>query len=191
MSMKIPKKRSILFFPGIFIERSRIEEVINNYEMDLINSQLKLIEGSNDSANTYDKIPSEFRNKKNWLQETNLLCSTCSKPIDGQPIPLPLYIVHDEHAGECVYKGITSLHHSWTCASRYNTTHKENNMTGYFALRHLHQSWNNLKIPVDIPIGLPHTDMLQYGGKLTDKQWDDLNRYLLKDSLNRAINYNT
>jgi hypothetical protein len=184
--MKIPKKRSILFFPGIFIERSRVEEIISNYETDEFN---KLMNTFVDGDDSYDSIPIEFRNKKDWLQKTNLLCSTCSQPIIDQPIPLPSYIVYDEHTNECVYKGITSLHHSWTCASMYNTIFKDNNTNGYFALKHLHQHWRKLNILIDIPTGLPHTNKQQYGGKLTEKQWDDMNEYLLKDSLTRARNY--
>jgi hypothetical protein len=186
MSMQIPKKRPVLFFRGIFIERAKVTEIISKYKTDEFN---KLMNTSVDNSETYDAVPIEFRNKENWLQTTNLLCSTCSQPIIGQPIPLPSYIVHDEHAGECVYRGITSLHHSWTCASMYNTTFKDNNTTGYFALKHLHQSWKGLSMIIDIPTGLPHTDKQQYGGKLTTKQWDDMNEYLIKDSLNRAKNY--
>lgn len=189
MSMKIPKKRSILFFPGIFIERSKIEEVISNYENEHFNKQLTIINGSDTPNDMYDKIPNEFRNKETWMKSTNLLCSTCCQVIIGPPIPLPSYITHDEYSNECVYKGITSLHHSWTCASMYNTLFKDNNNTGYFALKHLHQKWKELSLLSEIPNGIPFTDKQQFGGKLTEKQWDDMNEYYIKDSIAKSKLY--
>lgn len=186
MSTKIPQKRTVLFFPGIFIERAKIKEIISHYDNEEFN---KLMNTPIDTEDSYDSIPIEFRSKENWMQTTNILCSTCSRPIVGQPIPLPSYIVYDEHTNESVYKGIASLHHSWTCASTYNTIFKDNNTNGYFALKHLHKHWKGLDILIDIPNGYPHTDKRQYGGKLSDKQWDDLNEFLIKDSLTRARNY--
>jgi hypothetical protein len=188
--MKIPKKRSVLFFPGIFIERTRVNEIISDYETEAINNELRLLSGSNNQDDTYDRIPISFRNKDTWLQKTNLLCSTCSKPIVGQPIPLPSYIVHDEHTDECVYKGITTLHHSWTCASMYNTVFKSNNEKTYSTLKHLYQLWENLPYDVspEIPNGLPYTDQIQYGGKLSEQQWEAMNKFSIKESLNRSRN---
>ena len=190
MSMKIPKKRTVLFFPGIFIERSNVDEIISKYETERFNEEMNKLHEPENGEDGYDKIITEYRDKKSWMKSTNLLCCTCDQPIIGQPIPLPSYIVHDEQTNECVYKGISTLHHSWTCASMYNTIFKDNNTTGYFALKHLHQSWNELNLMTDIPIGIPHTDKQQYGGKLTEKQWEDINKYLLKDSLIRTRNYN-
>lgn len=183
--MKIPKKRSILFFPGIFIEKTKVKEVIENHEMDI--SKLTLQE-TNTSDRMYNLIPSIFKSKDTWMQNTNLLCNMCSKPITDQPIPLPSYITYDENDDSCVYKGISSIHHSWTCASMYNTVFNDNNPTSYFSLKHLYKYWNDIDFLSDIPIGIRYTEMQQYGGKLTEQQWDTFNNNILRDSINKSRN---
>lgn len=184
MSMQIPSKRNILFFQGIFVSHSNKKDIFTKSNYSLTNK-------TNNVEKKWDKIPPEFRSKENWINSINLKCPTCSLAIEEVPVPLPAYIVNDPLTKEIIFKGIKSVHCSWTCASMYNTVFHDNDETSYFALKELFRIWNDYEYLIDIPIGVPHILMEEYGGNINVKQWKLANDSILREALSRFEYYNS
>jgi hypothetical protein len=186
MSMKIPSKRNVLYFKNSYTSDYSGHEVSQSVvETDSAYNKSTHDKSPRNKIIKWDKIISEFRTIQEWPIKTNILCSVCSLNIEQSPIPLPNYIVNDETSGLIIFKGIKHYHCSWTCASKRNRIYNNNDDTAYFSLKCLYKLWKDNNQLYDIPEGLNHTEMVNYGGQYTQLEWNTENIKILKNALPR------
>lgn len=157
---------NILFLKGCFLDNcSNIEDIFDQKLM--IESQQ--CSDYYEIANiTYDKLPTEFESLSKWPVTTNLKCWGCDCNFHNRPIFIPNSIEHnnkmDTHGNFC----------SWGCAALYIDLHYnlDEKWEKHAMLRKLYKIFtgNNIK---DIIPAIPKTEMIQYGGKKTVKEYRD------------------
>ena len=122
----------------------------------------------------YDKIPNTFVTMEAWIKKTNLKCWYCDCNFYNIPIFIPRYITDPPDAKS--KHGPIGVHGnfcSWNCASYHiNLYFPSNKWEKHRLLRFLYNIFTGKTIGEIVP-SHPKTDMVQYGGKLTQTQYKE------------------
>ena len=180
---------NVLFLKGCFIQDClTIEQMYNN-------KILQSIEPVIDYEETiYDKIPETFSCIECWKKNTNLKCWHCDFNFDNTPIFIPNNVYPSIDPNK-KFGSIEVLGNfcSFNCAGKYINTmfidpeerwEKQNNLKFLYTIFHGKKSFQ-------IPFSPPKTEMLQYGGKLSKKEYkqsiNELNKKASRIIINNDI----
>lgn len=181
---------NVLFLKGCFIgDCQSIEEIFNE-------QILKSIDPVIDYEETiiYDKVPEKFQDIETWVKSTNLKCWNCDFTFNNTPIFIPNGIYPSEKPNKKFsYIDVVGNFCSFNCASNYINTmfiNTEERWEKQNSLKFLYKIFNGKEL-VEIPISPPKTSMIQYGGKLTRKEYkqqiEELNNKISRIKLNNDI----
>jgi hypothetical protein len=174
---------NILFLRGCFLDDCNSVE-------DLFDQKLMIESATNheyyEMKNTqYDEIPTTFVSLDAWPKKTNLKCWSCDCSFQTRPIFIPLSM---GRSGQMDVKGNFCL---WGCAAQYINLHydADERWEKLALLRILYKIFTCNTITHIVPSS-PKTEMIQYGGKKTIKEYRD-NLLQLNSSYETAIRHNS
>lgn len=157
---------NILFLKGCFIDDcDSLEDIFVKKLMESTTNGDVSYEIKNQE---YNKIPSVFKSLDTWPSKTNLKCWSCDCDFHTRPIFIPTTIYSnndmDTEGNFCM----------WGCASRYINTfyNVDERWEKHAMLRELHEIFTGSFIE-DIVPSPPKTEMVQYGGRKTKKEYRD------------------
>ena len=177
----------ILHLPGITLDDYKpIEDVFDEQVMEKAEKEEKPPEQL-----PFDKIPFHFTTVKEWPLKTNLRCWSCPFTFDGPPRFVPKFIREDKDGN--IHAGVEGNFCTFNCAARYvDTTYP----SSAFPAKHWRMR-DNLCFVYHLFTGHftshiepapPKTDLLEYGGKLTQENfWKRLRKL---DPLHGLRNHN-
>lgn len=196
------KRYGVLFLSGVFTKDcQQMEEIFHDRLVaDNVTNE--------EQIKQYNKIPALFTGWDNWPKQTNLLCWTCSRTFKTVPWFEPQSI--EPISVGCVGRVLTNAdiknsnnQKSFSIVPKGNFCCK--NCVRYYIdkgpddLASKHDKVEMLKLvselydrePVmDILPCLPPTDMIQYGGPLTQSQWKKRVSKLDKNYNNEVKSHN-
>jgi hypothetical protein len=161
MNYNMKTESFIIFLEGV--NPSDYVEMEDDFEQKLLDD----IESIDDDINIiYSKIPNVFKSFDTWVKQTNLKCWCCDFTFDTMPIFIPIYM----HANTCnsIEMGTKGNFCSFNCACSYIIQHNMDDFYTY--LIHLYKYFTGKKIYQIIP-SPPKTNMIKYGGWLTDIEY--------------------
>ena len=174
----------ILFLQGVFkSDCDKIEDFFHD----------KLLNDNNSSSKIYDKIPMIFTNLDSWPKTINLLCWNCKRTIKGRPWFEPQSIdpICTKNVGEILtskqlirnyiynnnyYINVKGCFCSPNCVMRYIHTYSKNladRINKISMLLMVYEIFVNVKVR-DIPLAPMVTDLIQYGGTLTEQDYQNI-----------------
>ncbi len=203
--IKNAKKQTIdvvLFLPGVFkTDCDRIEDFFHE----------RLLHGSDVGAKIFDKIPMIFTDLDSWPKTTNLCCWNCRRSIKGRPWFEPQSIdpLHKGKTGEFISSSkldrtgirdrtycinVKGCFCSPNCVMRHILIFSKDladRLNKISMLLFLYELFVGQKV-VDIQPSPLITDMVQYGGSLSEQEYqkkiDDANALLTKQENTTFVN---
>lgn len=173
---------NVLFLKGCFLDDcDTIEDL---FDEKLMNAGIpEHIYGLTNTE--YNKIPHKFTSIDDWPKNTNLKCWQCDCSFQSIPIFIPKTI---ETNGNMDVLGNFC---SWNCASLYINLHfnSDQKWENHSMLKILYRVFTEKDIDEIIPAP-PKTDMVQYGGKQSLKEYREALLYL-NDRYTTAIRHNS
>ena len=195
--IKNAKKQTIdgvLFLQGVFKgECDRLEDFFHE----------RLLHGTDINAKLFDKIPMIFTSLEHWPKTTNLLCWNCRRSIKGRPWFEPQSIdpMHKGKAGEFIASkdlnrsgkindtfciNVKGCFCSPNCVMRHIHTFSKDladRINKISMLLFVYEIFNGKRVS-DIRSAPLVTEMVQYGGNMTEQEYqkiiDDSNSALCK-----------
>lgn len=171
MDLKIHPEPKILFLEGCFPDDCASIE-------DLFDEKLLKSTYVNNEYDTelvmYDKIPPIFYDLDSWPTSNNIMCWSCSKHFTTRPLFVPTHITpSNDPSREYGSIGTRGNFCSWNCCADY--------IYLYFAkskrekmemLKFEHKIFTGKSIR-EIVRARPKTDRKEYGGDMTEKEYDE------------------
>ena len=162
---------NILFLKGCFLDDCKSVEDLFDQKL-LTASQADVDFYTKDIK--YDKIPTVFENLDTWPKSTNIKCWVCDCVFYTRPIFIPSSIDRDnkmDTEGNFCF---------WGCAALYINLHynTEERWEKHAMLRKLFTVFTGETIKEIVP-AIPKTEMVQYGGKKTIKEFSNYQIVLL------------
>ena len=181
---------NILFLRGCFLgDCNSIEDM---FDEQLVNQSMTECEIYEMSNTIYDEIPKTFTTKEEWTKKTNLKCWSCDCNFHNVPVFIPNSLERSESVDN-TYGNMDVLGNfcSWNCAAQfinlyYTGTEK---WEKHELLKLLYKNFTGSTIDEIVP-SPPKTQMKQYGGKKTQKEYRDM-LITLNDSYITSIRHNS
>jgi hypothetical protein len=180
-SVKQQPYNGILFLQGVFKQEYR--------KMEDIFQERLLVDGPTQEAKIYDKPPVNFTNLSTWPKTTNLKCWRCHLPFKSRPWfePQSIEPISEGGSGSIIEgekikkiinkKSVSIPTHgifcSANCVSAYIDLHTKNlaeRHNKHAMLKYVYEIYMEKSIP-DIQPSPPPTEMIQYGGNLTESEY--------------------
>jgi hypothetical protein len=179
----------VLFLDGCFIcDCSSIEDL---FDEQLVYQSLTDNELYEVSDNSFDTIPKQFISVELWVKKTNLKCWSCDCTFHNSPVFIPSSIERSDNDNQITGSmGTLGNFCSWNCASQYinmNFTCSDK-WEKHELLKLLYKIFNNTIID-EIIQSPPKTAMKQYGGKLTQYEYQE-NMMKLNKNYKISIQHN-
>jgi hypothetical protein len=179
----------ILFLRGCFIsDCSSIEDLFDEH---LVNQSL--LDNNYDIKDIpFDRIEKQFTTMENWIKKTNIKCWSCDCNFHNIPIFIPSSIERSDVVGQLTGSMDTLGNFcSWNCASLYINMNFISNekWERHELLKLLYKIFtgNDINEIVQSP---PKTIMKQYGGKITQQEYQNI-LIKLNDSYEISIQHNS
>lgn len=164
MTSKIKKRTTadavsgVLFLQGVFLKDCKTVETM--FASKIMDTQSK-----------FDKIPSVFVNLETYVKSTNLLCWNCHLPVKGRPC-FRAVSINPLGNGHNSFTPRGNFNH-FACVRRYIDVHTKDlgdRLNEIAMLKLVYEQYTGEKA-IDIKPAPPHTEMEQYGGKLTPAEY--------------------
>jgi hypothetical protein len=180
---------NILFLCGCFIcDCSSIEDL---FDEQLVYQSLTENELYEVDDNSFDIIPKQFISVELWVKKTNLKCWSCDCTFHNSPVFIPSSIERTDNDDQHVWSmGTLGNFCTWNCASQYINLHftHSDKWEKHELLKLLYKIFNNTIID-EIIQSPPKTIMKQYGGKLTQREYQE-NMITLNKNYKISIQHN-
>jgi hypothetical protein len=129
------------------------------------------------NAKIYDKIPENFRGMEKWPTKTNLKCWNCDRNFETAPkfIPTNMY-----KAGSEISSGVLGNFCSFSCTVSETIRRfqdKEELWQHLSFIKELYFTFTGKKVEIISP-GIEKTEMKQYGGDLSSREFREKNRII-------------
>lgn len=163
------QESNILILKGVFLKDC--QDLEDLFESELIENMGldNPYKTKNIEPKIYNKIPSIFTTKENWIKKTNILCWYCSLEFANMPIFIPLNISKNENGQ---YMDVYGNFCSFGCAqgyiNNYNDYYISNKWQIQELLKLLYKKLYNKDINVIHPSPSKYT-LEKYGGNKKEK----------------------
>jgi hypothetical protein len=162
---KLQTIEGVLFLEGVYINECFTL-------LDPLNE--KFLEQKHDNFLGYDKIPATFENADSFIKSTNLHCWNCTRQFKNRPYFEPTSITPTTYKKFSL--GVNGIFCSPFCGRRHinnytkDLAERKNKVT---MLKILYEMYTGRNID-DIPMAPMHTELVQFGGNLTNSQYQDI-----------------
>lgn len=174
---------NVLFLRGCFLDDCNSVEDL--FDEKLMNEGIPECEFYEIKDTQYNKIPQTFESLDVWPKKTNLKCWMCDCSFQNIPIFIPLTIDKNNH--------MDTLGNfcAWGCAARYIDLYFDfdERWEKHALLRVLYHLFTGNLIN-EIVSAHPKTEMVQYGGKKTVKEYRE-HLTCLNEEYATAIQHNS
>lgn len=191
-SASIPK---ILFIKGIFKKDCLSDDIfekkiLENSNMDTVNSTTSEVIVNGESFINYEKLPSIFTSIETWQKKSNLTCWNCTLPFTTIPVFIPKVIEpispknkmeRESIFGKKFSISVEGVFCSFGCTRQYIETHNysiSERIETINKLRLLHKLFYNNKKMKELSYYPTPLNMRCFGGDLTILEFkEEINKY--------------
>lgn len=162
------KRPSILFLEGVFLSDIQNQNAFLDYLCDYSDDEFDY----ENNTIKYDRIPTEFYDKEDWPQTTNLKCWNCDRNFRNHPYFYPNR--HEYKKGKVLIRPIGNYCSPFCVIPKILKLPKSEQWEKMELLRKAVLELDGLTLPIDIPCAPPKTDRLEYGGGyMTEVQYTE------------------
>jgi len=136
---------SIIFLSGI--TKKHVDKLINGDIDNYIDSYDVPVE----TREYLCSVPKVFTSVNEWVDQVDLDCEHCCRPITSRPIPVPSGCYHDSKTRQLIIK-VSGLCDTWNCAQaviNYSCKRERDELSNL--LRILYEKFTDERISIIIP----------------------------------------